>query len=383
MKYSITKLTVNSSKNLNFIFNNYKELIKPNIKNTYFIKLLYTIIDKSVNKNTPHSLIKMVNTKVDKLLDKTFISKEIINYIDETTFINYNVSLKIKNATYNIFIYSKKEININKYIYFIKLILNICAYEASTHNNIFTIKIILTDFKKTQPTIPINPDSINSGVTSYPLHETKNDNKEIIIFRKEEWFKVLIHECFHMFCLDFSNVNNISYSKLFKDLYNINSEFLFFESLCEFWARTINIAIISYSSKKNILYDDFESLMQINIKLETIYSLLQMNYILNNMGFTYNSLMDKNRILEYNENTNLFCYYVLTPLLLFHYEQTMAWFIDNNQTILQFSKNKKNILLFFYYIKSIYNNPKLLNTITNLKEYNLKNNYMTLFEIFI
>ena len=108
-----------------------------------------------------------------------------------------------------------------------------------------------------------------------------------------------------------------------------------------------------------------------------------MNYILNNMGFTYNSLMDKNRILEYNENTNLFCYYVLTPLLLFHYEQTMAWFIDNNQTILQFSKNKKNILLFFYYIKSIYNNPKLLNTISNLKEYNLKNNYMALFEIFI
>ena len=149
MKYSITKLTVNSTKNLNFIFNNYKELIKPNIKNTYFIKLLYTIIDKSVNKNTPHSLIKMINTKVDKLSDEKFISKEIINYIHETTFINYNVSLKIKNATYNIFIYSKKEININKYIYFIKLILNICAYEASTHNNIFTIKIILTDFKNT------------------------------------------------------------------------------------------------------------------------------------------------------------------------------------------------------------------------------------------
>ena len=93
MKYSITKLTVNSTKNLNFIFNNYKELIKPNIKNTYFIKLLYTIIDKSVNKNTPHSLIKMINTKVDKLSDEKFISKEIINYIHETTFINYNVSL--------------------------------------------------------------------------------------------------------------------------------------------------------------------------------------------------------------------------------------------------------------------------------------------------
>ena len=79
----------------------------------------------------------------------------------------------------------------------------------------------------------------------------------------------------------------------------------------------------------------------------------------------------------------MFCYYILTPILLFYYEQTMNWFIDNNQTILQFNKSHKHILLFFYYIKSIYNRPELLKYINSLNHYELTNNYMSLFEMFI
>jgi hypothetical protein len=382
MKYSITQLTPTSNKNINYIFSNYTKLIKSNINNTYFIELLYTLIDRAANKDTPHTIIKNKIDTVNNLSNSKYISPEIKKYIEENKFVHYSIQFKIKEAQYNIHIYNKKEININKYIYFIKLILNLCAYEATTRYNVFTFKIFLTDFKKMQPTIPVETFTINSGLTSFPMQEQPDDHKEIIIFRREEWFKVLIHECFHMFCLDFSSSES-DYIKLFKPLFNINSEFLFFESLCEFWARTINIAVISYSTKKNLLYDEFEEIMQENIKLETIYSLLQMKYSLNNLGFTYETLMDKTRKSEFTEHTNYFCYYVLTPVLLFHYEQTMAWFIDNNQTILQFNKNKKNIILFFYYIKSIYNNPQLLKYINNLKEYNIKNNYMSLFEISI
>ena len=266
MKYSITKLTPTSNKNINYIFSNYTTLIKGNITNTYFIELLYSLIDRATNRNTPHTLIKNKVDMVHNLNNSKYISPEIKKYIDENNFIHYTVQFKIKDALYNIHIYSKKEININKYIYFIKLILNLCAEEAITGTNIFTFKIILTDFKKTQPIIPISPFTINSGVTSYSLPIKKDDNRVIIVFRKEEWFKVFIHECFHMFCLDFSNIEDIPYVKLFKPLFNINSEFLFFESLCEFWARTINLSIISYSTKKNITYEEFEGLIKINIK---------------------------------------------------------------------------------------------------------------------
>ena len=380
MKYSITQLTPSSNKNINYIFSNYTNLINSKIKNTYFIELLYTLIDRAAIKDTPHTIIKHKMATVNNLTNTKYISPEIKKYIEENKFVHYAIHFKIKEAQYNIHIYNKKEININKYIYFIKLILNLCANEATTRYNVFTFKLFLTDFKKTQPIIPVETFAINSGLTSFPMKEQADDHKEIIIFRREEWFKVLIHECFHMFCLDFSR-SDTDYVKLFKPLFNINSDFLFFESLCEFWARKINLAVISYSTKKDILYEEFEMLMKTNIKLESIYSLLQMKYILGNMGFTYESLMDKSREKEYTENTNMFCYYVLTPLLFFYYEQTMNWFIDNNQTILQFNKNHKHILLFFYYIKSIYNRPEFLKYIHSLKEYSLTNNYMSVFEM--
>lgn len=380
MKYSIAKLTPTSNKNINYIFENYTSKLKFEIKDTYFIKLLYTLLDKASDTIIEHTTF--TDSVPVKNIESSYISPEILNFINTNEFIHHNVKFKIKDATYNIDIYTKKEIQLNKYIYFIKLILIMCSQHATTRYNVFTFKIILTDFKKEQPVIPVEPYTINSGLTSYPLKETPDDHKEIIIFRKEEWFKVFIHECFHLFCLDFSNSNK-DYTKLFKPLFNIESEFLFFESLCEFWSRTLNIAVISYSTKKNIMYEEFEELMKINIQIEKIYSLLQMKHILSNMGFTYESLMDKKRERPFKENTNLFCYYVLTPVLLFHYEQTMAWFVEHNQTLLQFTKDHKSILLFFQYIKSIYKHKPLLDMIDSLDSYNLTNNYMSVFEILI
>ena len=41
--------------------------------------------------------------------------------------------------------------------------------------------------------------------TGYTQHSLINSNyKDIIIFRKEEWFKVFIHECIHAYNLDFN-----------------------------------------------------------------------------------------------------------------------------------------------------------------------------------
>ena len=380
MKYSIAKLTPTSNKNINYIFENYESELKFEIKDTYFIKLLYTLLDKASDTVIQHTTT--TDNKPVKNIESSYISPKILNFINTHEFIHHAIQFKIKEATYNIDIYTQTEIQLNKYIYFIKLILIMCSQHATTRYNVFTFKIILTDFKKEQPVIPVEPYTINSGLTSYPVKETPDDHKEIIIFRKEEWFKVFIHECFHLFCLDFSNSNK-DYTKLFKPLFNIECEFLFFESLCEFWSRSLNIAVISYSTKKNIMYEEFEELMKINIQIEKIYSLLQMKHILGNMGFTYESLMDKKRERPFKENTNLFCYYVLTPVLLFHYEQTMAWFVEHNQTLLQFTKDHKSILLFFQYIKSIYKHKPLLDMIDSLDSYNLTNNYMSVFEILI
>lgn len=382
MKYTISKLSKQSNQNINYIFENYSNKLKFNIKDPYFIKLLYTLIDRASEMKTEHTITHNTNVKVDKIQNNKFISTEIVQFLETSTFTHYYIHFKIKEVLYHIHIYTQHSININKYIHFIKLILNMCSQHATTRYNVFTFKIILTAINKSQPIIPVEPSTINSGMTEYPSIPRPDDHKQITIFRQEEWFKVFIHECFHLFCLDFAG-DDADYKHLFKPLFNIESDFLFFESLCEFWARTINIAIISYATKKYILYEEFKALMEVNLQIEKIYSLLQMKHILGNMGFTYESLIDKNRTTPYVENTNMFCYYVLTPVLLFHYEQTMSWFIEHNQTLLQFKRDKKNISLFFHYIKSIHNNKPFMEMITSLTNYKLTNNCMSSFELLI
>jgi hypothetical protein len=48
-------------------------------------------------------------------------------------------------------------------------------------------------------------------------------DSEIVVFRKEEWFKVLIHETFHNFALDFSDMNNNNAHKCILDIFKVNS----------------------------------------------------------------------------------------------------------------------------------------------------------------
>jgi hypothetical protein len=348
MKYSVTKLTPKSNFNINYIFEHYPKLLEEKIKDTYFIKLLYTLICKALQTKNEYTLnTENVSTNIKQ---NFYFPEKIRNYINETKYTLYTILFKIKDIIINVKIYENtNKININKYIYFIKLILNICANESITSKKKFDITIYLTPFEKTQPSTSVDPDNINSGFCL--------SNGEIIIFREEEWFKVFIHECFHLFCLDFNEVN-IDFKKIFSSLFYIKSDFLFFESLVEFWARTINIAIVSYFTKKNISYEEFEMLMEVNLSIEKVYCVLQMNHFLSGMNVTYQDMITKPT--EYDETTNGFCYYVLPAILLTHYEQTMLWFVEHNQTLLQFKKNTESVYLFYQYIRSIYKSPKFL-----------------------
>ena len=69
-----------------------------------------------------------------------------------------------------------------------------------------SIKIILFDttLKKILPQSLIDilgAEHCNSAVTT-----TCSQKGDIIIYRREEWFKVFIHETFHLLCLDFANM---------------------------------------------------------------------------------------------------------------------------------------------------------------------------------
>lgn len=156
--------------------------------------------------------------------------------------------------------------------------------------------ILLTSAKKFYPKGKVfGPSNVNTGYSS----------DKIVVYRKEEWFKVLIHECFHF--LNFEHVLfEPSIQTRIRALFKVDSEVNLYESYCEVWARTLNCCIIS--SCKPIALSTL-------LHHEKKYSMRHMVNVLKHMGLTYPKLLEP---CEYKEETNVLAYVVLTAILMHH-----------------------------------------------------------------
>jgi len=172
---------------------------------------------------------------------------------------------------------------------------------------------------------------------------------EIVIFRKEEWFKVFIHETFHNFGLDFSGLNNEACDKRILNIFPVNSEVNLFEAYSETWAKIMNIVFCSYNnlSNKNDT-DEFLNNYMFFINVERIFCYFQMVKVLDFMGLTYSSLYKKDTRLNvvretfYKEKTNVLSYYIITLILLNNLNDFLHWCSSNNSNLLQFEKKAGN-----------------------------------------
>jgi len=174
MKYCVTKLTNQSNLNINYIFEHYPNLLEK-IKDPYFIKLLYTLIYKASNTKNKYTLTTEENITVVPSKN-VYFPINIREHICESIYILYTIQFIINDIIIHVKIYSNNKININKYIYFIKLVLNICVNESICSKKYFGITLYLTPLKKLKPNRVVNND-INSGFYL---------KTEFIIFRKEE-----------------------------------------------------------------------------------------------------------------------------------------------------------------------------------------------------
>ena len=93
---------------------------------------------------------------------------------------------------------------------------------------------------------------VNSAFTS-----CCSETSEIVIFRKEEWFKVFIHETMHNFGLDFCNMESNKMKELMSSVFKLESNMLMYESYCEFWGIIMNSCFVSYLSNKKIKKMEF------------------------------------------------------------------------------------------------------------------------------
>ena len=177
--------------------------------------------------------------------------------------------------------------------------------------------------------------NVNSGFTGY------NYGKYIVIFRKEENQKVLLHELIHYLEIDFCKFNlTLIHNNLIKD-FSIKTSDRFinlFEAYTDFIAIIYNSIINSIIYKVPIIYI---------LEKEKQYQSDRTAMILNKVKMTH-ILKSKNKTKKkLNQETNVLSYYFLKSVLMDDYIQTINLFkLEENW-------NNDRINLFYQYIYSL------------------------------
>jgi hypothetical protein len=252
-------------------------------------------------------------------------------------------------------------------------------YSSKKCSKYFTVYFYFTSLTKILPFS--NMDILKEEHVNTAFTSTCTNQSEIVIYRKEEWLKVFIHETFHNFGLDFSDINSFKGNKIILELFPVDSEVNLYESYTEFWAELMNACFCSFfmlKEKEN--FDLFLYYFDYFINLERKFSCFQMVKVLDFMGLNYQHLFSKDResiMLRnnmYREKTNVLSYYIIKTILLYNYPNFLKWCYHNNITLLEFKKTDSNVVDFCNFILKHYQSKSMITTIQEMEKYlnNLK-----------
>jgi hypothetical protein len=323
-------------------------------ENKYFMEL-YRNIKNILKKNAklPNyitSLNLLENFNISSYLSNNeFTSEGIQNSIIKN--IKYGYEIISYNNT--IIYFTKKKIVNNKipiiinHMFTIIKILKI-LFNRDTNDNHQKVTYFETYNKKKFPknnNVILGPHEVNSGLTFLDFHK----NGDIILYRKEEILKVLIHELIHSNLID----QKIIYSnkiKNFSNMFCVKYNILLNEAFTESFATLINIFYIHIINNldKNVLNTMFNNELRYSIyicsKIIKYYNIKKIEDI----------IKDKNNCTNnFPQKTNVFAYYILKNILLQNH-------IEFGDTLSKYTQNYK------------VNNELCIDSIINLITINIK-----------
>jgi hypothetical protein len=248
---------------------------------------------------------------------------------------------------------SPSEVDVNKYNRYVDSILMwlfmLDKYGSKgCASSSLSLYFYFTSLKKKLP--KSNIDVLDTIHVNTAFTRTCQKDAEIVVFREEEWFKVFLHETFHTFALDFSDMDMTKCNTSILSLFEVESEVNLFESYTEFWAEILNALFCSFHSlndKKDTA--TFLTYCNFFINVERTYSFFQLVKTLDFMNLTYKNLYSKHkkdtllRTSSYKEKTNVLSYYIIKTILLNDYQLFLNWCSLNNDFILQFKKTDANL----------------------------------------
>jgi len=252
------------------------------------------------------------------------IDDSIKTHIEEIKKQTTKVELIVLDRVYTIFfvIPQRTPNHIDKYVKKINTWLQVASlYAKPGCSKTVTVYLYLTDLKKKLPEkdgFILDSENANTAFTTSCQPST-----EIILYRREEWFKVFIHESFHNLGLDFTDQN---VKKKLQTIFPVQSEFKLYETYTEMWAELMNIIFI------NVERGLMQNLSQ-DIQTEQKFSLFQTAKILDHFGMTYSDIFHKENHKKYKENTEIFCYFILKTLLLYNCNDFIEWLHDHQKPV--------------------------------------------------
>lgn len=293
----------------------------------YFYKLI----------KTANNVVKKIKIDITRcgsltLPSSLYVPVNIINYIEKTKNISYKVTgiINSKHIELYFICYDNESINIYSYSKYVFLIIYILTIQFKNNcSNFITIQIYLTPYLKINPKhshIILDKDQVNTGYSQVGCNSKTN----LVIYRKEEWAKVLIHELFHNLNLDFALLEIPQINKMLQKQFNLTIKFNVNECYAEIWGRLLLIFINSYFNSLNS--NEFAINFKKIIVKEICFSLEQTIKIQHRI----------NNVKHYKENTNAFVYYILTSGLMHNYANFIKWCDLNNKHLFYFNKTSNN-----------------------------------------
>tara|TARA_B100000963_G_C22616881_1_gene667819 strand:- start:987 stop:2054 length:1068 start_codon:yes stop_codon:yes gene_type:complete len=261
------------------------------------------------------------NEFISRFTPSHILADILKNYIKNCVFkFRYNTHLITINYFY------KESIDYNDIILLGIKSLVFCE-QNGFKSNIRLLYIPHHDKKKLDSNNTIGPSSVNSGFTTFEL----NGDRTIVIFRKEEAEKLLIHELVHYLGLDYNNhyLDQIEINSKFMSDFDIVSNS---NNINTFEAYTDFIAILYNNIYDSILNnDDLEKRLDNEIRFQKY----QVHKILNKFDMIH-PLKKLNNGNKISQSTNVVSYYILKLGIMSNYMETINRFTLGKS----WSKNK-------------------------------------------
>lgn len=235
------------------------------------------------------------------------------------------------------------------------------SFTSSTCSKKVHIYLFLTDHIKQLPKVHeslLSELHVNTAFTTGCNKET-----DIHIYRKEEWFKVLIHESFHNLGLDFISIDPVIQSKgqrLLQEWFHVTlvDDLRAYETYSEMCGEFMNIVFYCYftgigESKQKIVHN-----IHTCLTYESVYSMLQCAKILHHYNLSYDMIFNEpEKMSRYTEKTQVFSYYVIKCIFMVHFTDFLH--LVSDWKTLKFPLNQKEFDRYFNIIKTKMNSKKL------------------------